>query len=234
MEGRVDGMLGAAPATIDFDLPEGAPGRLVMTSPDAGAALRATDLYSDATGGTLEINAQIGTAEEPGLTGIARIEDLQVRSQSTFRSMLRSGGLDQAEQTVSTSGIGFRKVVIPFSYRGGLLYLDDAVASSPALALKVEGTVDERTDQVDLAGVLSPAYGLTGALNEVPLLGQILGGEGEGILAMTFRMSGPIEDPRFTVNPLSLLAPGFLRKIFTAPSGEVSEEFRENLTQRNR
>ncbi|HET7410606.1 MAG TPA: AsmA-like C-terminal domain-containing protein, partial [Paracoccaceae bacterium] len=141
------------------------------------------------------------------------------------------GGLDSAGETVSTSGIGFREVVVPFTYRDGVLSLDDAVASSPAVALKVNGTVNERTNLVDLAGVLSPAYGLTGALNEVPLLGQILGGEGEGVLAMTFRMRGPVEDPRFTVNPLSLLAPGFLRKIFTAPTGEVSDEFRENLSQ---
>ena len=234
MEGRLEGSLGAAPVTIDFAVPASGPGELVMASPDAGAVLRATDLYADAEGGRLLLEARIGTDDAPGLSGLARIDDVRVRSQSTFRSMLRDGGMDSAGETVATSGIGFRKVVVPFTYRDGMLRLDDAVASSPAVALKVNGTVNERSNQVDLAGVLSPAYGLTGALNEVPLLGSILGGEGEGILAMTFRMRGPVEDPLFTVNPLSLLAPGFLRKIFTAPTGEVSDEFRENLGQGRR
>lgn len=232
LDGRFEGRLGGGPVVLAFDMPDVGPGTLRMTSPDAGAALRGAGFYSDARGGTLDLIAQIGA--EGGISGEARIEDVQVRSQSTFRTMLRDGGMAPAEQAVSSGGIGFRKVVVPFTYRDGRLKLKNAIASSPMLALKVNGTVDERTDEVDLSGVLSPAYGLTGALNEVPVLGKILGGEGEGILAMTFRMRGPIEDPRFTVNPLSMLAPGFLRKIFTAPSGEVSEDFRESLAPANR
>lgn len=234
LDGRFDGRLGAAPAVLDIDIPAEGAGTVRLTSPDAGAVLRATDLYSDAAGGTLVLDARIGGPNAPALDGEARIEDVRVRSQSTFRTMLRQGGLDSAEQAVASNGIGFRKVSIPFTYDNGMLRLTDAIAVSPALGLKVNGTVDERANQVDLVGVLSPAYGLTGALNEVPLLGQLLGGEGEGVLAMTFRLSGPVEDPRFTVNPLSMLAPGFLRKIFTAPTSEVSEDFRQNINPQSR
>ena len=63
-------------------------------------------------------------------------------------------------------------------------------------------------------------------------LGQLLsGGDGEGILAMTFSVNGPIRDPSFSVNPLSILAPGFLRKIFSGQQGEVSESFVERLNR---
>ena len=72
----------------------------------------------------------------------------------------------------------------------------------------------------DLHAVLRDSL-MVPVVNEIPVLGQILsGGEGEGILAMTFTLSGPARDPSLSVNPLSLLAPGFLRNIFR-PSGDA-------------
>jgi hypothetical protein len=42
----------------------------------------------------------------------------------------------------------------------------------------------------------------------------LVGREGEGVFALTYGISGPIEEPVITVNPLSALAPGFLRNFF--------------------
>ena len=243
LSGRIEGGLGPrAAVVVDLDMPGGgpgggpgsAPGKVTITSPNAGEALHAAGLYSGARGGTLTVNVRTGTPERPGLSGQARIEDVVVRSRSTFRDVLRDGGLSDAEAEVSSGGMRFRKVWVPFRYRDGRLTLTDAIAASPALAIKLNGTVDEATEQVDLVGVLSPAYVLTGALNEIPLIGEILGGRGEGILAMTFRLRGDMRDPRFTVNPLSVLAPGFLRRIFTQPSSETSPDFRERISRQDR
>ena len=91
-----------------------------------------------------------------------------------------------------------------------------------------EGTVDESSDEIDLVGVISPAYALTGALDSIPLIGDILsGGKGEGILAMTFKVKGSLDEPDFSVNPLSLLAPGILRKFFSGRGGDPDEDFIE-------
>jgi hypothetical protein len=235
LHGRIEGRLGPrAPVAVELDIPDAGPGKVTVTSPDAGEALHEAGLYSGARGGRLTVNVRTGTPEAPGLTGQARIEDVVVQSQSTFRDVLRDGGLAEAQAEVSSRGLRFRKVWVPFTYRDDRLTLTDAIAVSPALAIKLNGTVNEATDRVDLVGVLSPAYVLTGALNEVPVIGQILGGRGEGILAMTFRVRGDMRDPRFTVNPLSVLAPGFLRSIFTQPSGAVSEDFQERISRQNR
>ncbi len=239
LSGRIEGRIGAeAPVAIDLDLPgsgqSSGPGTVTVTSPNAGEALHAAGLFSGAQGGTLTATVRTGTADGAGLSGQARIEDVIVHSQSTFRDVLRDGGLSEAEAEVSSGGLRFREIQIPFAYDGHQLTLTDAIAVSPLLAIKLNGTVDELTDQLDLVGVLSPAYVLTGALNEVPLIGQILGGKGEGILAMTFRVRGDTDDPRFTVNPLSMLAPGFLRKVFTAPAEGPSEDFQDRITRQGR
>jgi len=31
---------------------------------------------------------------------------------------------------------------------------------------------------------------------------------------MTYKLSGPLDDPEIAINPLSVLAPGFLRDLF--------------------
>jgi hypothetical protein len=73
-----------------------------------------------------------------------------------------------------------------------------------------------------------PAYGLNNAFAQVPLFGPLLGGgQYEGLFAVNFRLTGQASAPALTVNPLSAVAPGFLRKLFgvggaaDAPTGSV-------------
>jgi hypothetical protein len=62
-------------------------------------------------------------------------------------------------------------------------------------------------------------------LGDLPLIGDILTGveEGGGIFAFAFDVEGPRDAPEVNVDPLSVLAPGFLRNIFTAPTDEEVE-----------
>ena len=67
-----------------------------------------------------------------------------------------------------------------------------------------------------------PAYGLNNVFAQVPLFGPILGGgQNEGLFAVNFRISGLASSPTLTVNPLSAVAPGFLRKLFGAGSAAM-------------
>ena len=47
--------------------------------------------------------------------------------------------------------------------------------------------------------------------------------EGGGIFAVTYRLDGALDEPDLSVNPLSILAPGFLRGLFGAIAGGKSE-----------
>jgi len=75
--------------------------------------------------------------------------------------------------------------------------------------------MDLAADQVDFEGTIVPLYGVNQVIGAIPLLGDLLtGGEGQGVFAFTYGIEGPLDDPRVTVNPLSVLAPGFLRNLF--------------------
>ena len=67
-------------------------------------------------------------------------------------------------------------------------------------------------------------------LGAIPLVGDLLtGGEGQGVFAATYRVQGPLEEPEIGVNPLAVLAPGFLRNLFflPEPAGEGGETGKE-------
>ena len=79
----------------------------------------------------------------------------------------------------------------------------------------MEGLLDVGADRAELQGTIVPVYGLNRLLGIIPLLGDIVtGGEGQGIFSATYRIDGKLSDPNISVNPLAVLAPGFLRNLF--------------------
>ena len=75
-----------------------------------------------------------------------------------------------------------------------------------------------RRDQVNLNGTFVPLFGVNNLFSQMPVLGPILGRRAatRGCSALNYRITGSAAQPVLNVNPLSALAPGFLRKIFGA------------------
>lgn len=230
----VSGQVGGR-AAIDatYTAPATAPARVRVTAPDAGALLSAAGLFEGGVRGSMTLDAEIAPAGGADLTGLAQIADMTIRQAPSLETILEEGALDEAARASREGGIGFDSIRVPFSYHGDQITLGSSVAAGPLLAVKLDGTVDQTNGAIDLVGVISPAYGLTGALDNIPLLGDILtGGKGEGIFALTFTATGTLADSNITVNPLSLLTPGILRNIFSGRVAEPDAKFLEQL-QRN-
>jgi hypothetical protein len=68
---------------------------------------------------------------------------------------------------------------------------------------------------MDMTGTFMPAYGLNRLFAELPIIGAILGnGRDRGLLGITFKVVGRFDQPKLTINPLSIIAPGVFRQIF--------------------
>ncbi|HSF96752.1 MAG TPA: AsmA-like C-terminal domain-containing protein [Thermohalobaculum sp.] len=228
LEGMADGRVAFA---ADYTRNGDEPGRLEVSSDQAGEFMAAANLFASARGGTLRMKAILAPDEATDMTGLANISDVTVHGTGTFTTILDQGGVtDAAVAAKESGGLYFDSVRLPFEYGGGRLLLDDATAKGKLLAIKTEGEVDENTGKIDLVGVISPAYALTGLLNNIPLLGTILsGGKDEGITAMTFSVGGTMQAPEISVNPLSLLAPGILRTVFSGRAERPNERFMQQL-----
>jgi hypothetical protein len=102
-----------------------------------------------------------------------------------------------------------------FTAGGGRLDIRDGTMWGAAVGGTLEGTLDFSRDKVDLSGTFVPAYGINNALNRVPIVGTLLGGgQNEGLFAVNFRITGRVTQPAVSINPLSAVAPGVLRKFF--------------------
>ena len=113
-------------------------------------------------------------------------------------------------------GVEFARMRVDFTRSPGRLAIREGVVSGPSVGATFDGQVDFQRDDVRLRGTFVPAYALNNlAAQVVPILGPIIsGGKNEGLFGVTFEVTGPPSRMMLNVNPISPLAPGFLRKIF--------------------
>ena len=104
---------------------------------------------------------------------------------------------------------------MPFTTDAKFIRIGDSLVRGDELGASGEGVIRKSDGAVDITGTIIPVYVLNSLFSDIPLLNVILGGgKGEGIIGVTFALGGSIEKPIFQMNPVSALAPGFLRKLF--------------------
>lgn len=189
---------------------------LVITSSDAGAALRSLDITEHMVGGRLAISGKYDDTK-PGnpLTGTFRVKKFQMVGAPLMAKVLGVLSLTGILDALSGKGISFDEAIVPFTKTGDDLRLKDGRAYGGALGFTAKGWVDLEKDQLDITGTVVPAYTFNKLLGYIPLLGKLLVGEkGSGVFAATYRMHGPLANPKVSHNPMAALAPGFLRGLF--------------------
>ena len=191
---------------------------LEIATEDMGAFLRALNLRDTIQGGRLRIDGS-SDGPIPNHTLMAHIEaeDFVMVEAPILASMLTVASLTGLMDTLSGNGIYFDRLVSDFTLTNGVVGTELLRVYGSALGITAKGSIDFNTTQVDLGGTIVPAYTINRILGAIPLLGPILtGGEGEGLIGFVYEMEGDLDDPEVSVNPLSALAPGFLRGLFEA------------------
>jgi hypothetical protein len=220
-DGRVSGRAGAT-GGFEATLAQQGQGRaLRLTADNAGALLHAFDVLPHLEGGRLTVTAAYAhNGRGAPLTGSAEMNDFSVRNAPGFAKLLQAMTLFGLVEALSGPGLGFSRLVAPFTLTPEALTLDDARAFSASLGLTARGTLHRRTKRVAMEGTIVPAYIFNSLLGNIPVLGRIFSPEaGGGLFAATFRMNGAMDDPQVSVNPLAALTPGFLRGLFGGSLG---------------
>ena len=83
-----------------------------------------------------------------------------------------------------------------------------------SLGITLEGSYNGQKSFLDLTGTMMPFYGVNGLVGKVPLVGKMLTGEkGGGLIGVSYKIEGVLPTPEISVNPLSAVAPGVIRKL---------------------
>jgi len=92
----------------------------------------------------------------------------------------------------------------------------DGIVRGPVFGSSFSGALYDPKSRIDIAGSFMPAYGINRVFGAIPILGQILGNGNEGgLIGITYHLSGPFASPTLVVNPISAIAPGIFRQIFS-------------------
>ncbi len=188
-----------------------------LEASDAGNALYTFGLYENIHGGTLLIFGEPKDGNKTGnLHGTMRMENFRVVKAPALASLLSLMSLSGVSQLLGDQGLVFSKLESGFEWRfrpeGNLLIIKDGKTSGSSIGLTFAGVIDRGKKTTDIAGTIIPMTEVNTLLANIPLVGNILGG-GSGLIAATYSMKGKTSDPSVTVNPLSFLAPGIIRRI---------------------
>jgi hypothetical protein len=189
---------------------------LRLTSEDGGALLAAFDVLQHVEGGRLSVAARYrGNLPGAPLAGSAEMTEFSVREAPAVAKLLQAMTLYGLVEALRGPGLGFARLVAPFTLSRDALVLEDARAFSASLGLTAKGRLDRRRQRLEMEGTIVPAYIFNSLLGYIPLIGRLFSPEqGGGVFAATWRMQGPLNDPQVSLNPLAALTPGFLRGLF--------------------
>ncbi len=160
-----------------------------------------------------------GVMPAAGRRGPSRLDltmtDFVVRRGATASRVLSEAEFADGPRAVQQGDLSFATLTAPLVLEGQRIEVGRARATGPSLGVTGSGVIDLGARRIAITGVIAPAYAVNSALGALPVVGALLvPREGEGLVGVTYRLDGPIDAPKTTVNPVSALAPGFLRRIF--------------------
>ena len=187
---------------------------LYFETSDAGALFRFTDVYPRMVGGKIWVVMDPPTQDQAPQAGLINVRDFSIRGEGALERVVSNN------QQGARNNIEFTQAQAEFTRTPGRTTIRDGVVKGPLIGATMEGLIDYARDEVNVRGTLVPLYGLNNMFGQIPIVGLFLGGgSNEGLLGITYEVNGPPSNPRASVNPISAIAPGLLRKFF---------EFRDN------
>jgi len=185
---------------------------IYIETADAGALFRFTDMYPRMVGGKMWMAMDPPSKDRAPQIGHLYISNFAVRGEPALERVV--GGAPGRP----AGSVDFSEFRADFTRRPGSMSIRDGVVRGPLVGATIEGNIDYVRNDVHLRGTFVPFYGINNMFGQIPIVGLFLGGgRNEGLVGITYEAVGPPSAPRITVNPVSAIAPGLLRKFIPSP-----------------
>lgn len=198
--------------------------KVTLTAGDTGFLVRGLFAFESLRGGALSASLTLpGRADDasnpasraPDFTGILTVKNFTMVNQPLLARLFSAGSLTGLGDLMGGNGMSLEELNLPFTSKNNVISVNGARVVGHAIGASADGYIDRPHGTLALKGSLIPAYGLNSIISNIPVLGALLASKkGEGIFGITYSMSGNADAPDISVNPLSMLTPGILRRIF--------------------
>ena len=104
------------------------------------------------------------------------------------------------------------------------LYIKDAKMFGNVIGFTGSGSYHRVNEKIDIRGIISPAYSLNSLIGRIPLVGSVLAGKDGTVFAANYSIKGSLQDPKISINPLSVFSPNSVKDLFSSSAGESNAE----------
>ena len=193
---------------------------------EAGKVFSGLGLFRLLEGGVLDVDGHIeGYGNEAVMSGRAHMVDFKLVQTPALAAEIVQEETSRLDEFLGEDGLAFDELVLPFTVGGGIIDLDDGRANGPDIGLTLEGQIDQGFERLNVNGIIVPAYRFNSLLGKIPIIGRIFtGGSGGGLFALSYRVEGAMDDPEVSIDPLTAILPGILRKPFEGSKGAVESQ----------
>ncbi len=166
--------------------------------------------FNGLTGGNLLYSSII---EKNSSISKLKIENFKVINAPGMVKLLTLADLGGLADLAKGDGITFENLEINMEKKNDTLKLHEIFALGPSISVLMEGYQDKNT--TSLRGTLVPAKNLNKIISKIPIIGDIVIPKeiGEGLFGVSFKMKGPPNQIKTTINPIRTLTPRFIQKI---------------------
>jgi len=144
---------------------------------------------------------------------VLKIDNFKVQEVPILAKLLTLASLQGIADLLTGEGIRFTDFEMKFSKNKKLLTIEELYAIGPAISILMEGYIDSKK-LISLRGTMVPATTINKTISTIPLIGNILVGKkvGEGVFGVSFKIKGPPNNLKTSVNPIKTLTPRFITR----------------------
>ncbi len=207
--------------------PQGNEMKLSLKTSVMNDILKGFDWTETITAGDVTINATkpLNATKKP-LIGKMDVRNFRIKNAPILAKLLSLISIEGLLSTLTGEGILFVTGEADFEYLDKKIAIPHLELTSSSLGITAKGYVDLKENRIDTTGYIIPANLLNQIIGNIPLIGNILSGgskEHKGLVSMSYSMKGPLGDPEVSSDPLSVLAPNFVKGLFSSLTGSGKE-----------
>ena len=144
---------------------------------------------------------------------LIKIYDFKLKDVPVLTKLLSLASLQGIADLMTGEGVRFTEFEMNFRNDNELMTIDEIYSIGPAISVLMNGYI-QKDKLISLRGTLVPATTINKTIGSIPILGDILIGKktGEGVFGVSFKIKGPPENLKTTVNPIKTLTPRFITR----------------------